>query len=319
MARRFFVVYLHAILSLVFLTSTGCVKPNSEGYRSIYSHLKKSYPKSSCNEKAQSPFFIVFLVDACHLDYSDNRSFFKTVAKHPSNGNKNGSVGHAWIYLQGIIDGEDVFLEGGHSGELGIVQPKYFEGLINYFEYGYANPSERQKKCPRYEPNPIKYLWESQHDGFFQWGAGNHQPTFAAKVDLTQKQFFQILYFVQSYCFSDYSLIGNQCSSFVAQIASLAGLDLECEVTIAISPSIYMAGQNLRLWTDPGYSQLTVSSPDILECSLMRAVREGRAECALEWYQKTHRVLTAKKIANLWENIKLFPERFFRYLQMQSQ
>ena len=87
---------------------------------------------------------------------------FAANSKHPSDGSKNGDVGHAWIYLQGNVNGESIVIEGGHSGELGICQPKYFDGIMNYVEYGYADSSCGEMCCLRNEPNPVKYLWASQ-------------------------------------------------------------------------------------------------------------------------------------------------------------
>ncbi|MBZ0110280.1 MAG: hypothetical protein K8F52_16650 [Candidatus Scalindua rubra] len=45
-------------------------------------------------------------------------------------------------------------------------------------------------------------------------------------------------------------------------------------------------GKEYRLWTDPRYSNLKLSTPDIIERSLIHAVMEGRAEYALDWYRE---------------------------------
>lgn len=272
------------ILTLVLGLLAGCAVPRSCAYKALYAHL--DVPPAATDPLCESQYFLVVLVEARHLDYTDNASFLKTVAKHPSDGSKNRDVGHAWIYLQGIIDGQSVFLEGGHSGELGLVQARYFDGIMNNIEYGAANPSQQQCQNPSLEPNPVKYLWETQHDGFFQCGAGRHFPTFAAKIDLSREQFDRMMAFIKSYRYSEYAITGSQCSSFAAQVASLGGLELACEVTMEIEPCINVGGAKLPLWRDPSYAQLTISSPDILERSLMQAVREGRAEGALAWYKK---------------------------------
>jgi hypothetical protein len=218
-------------------------------------------------------YFVVFLVNARHLDYSDGSKLLKTVAKHPSDWSKNGDVGHAWIYLEGTDDKGLFVLEGGHSGELGILQPKYFEGVMNHIEKGD-------------EPNPVKYLWETQKDGFFQKGSSYHKPTFAAKVDLTKEQFYRIRRYIQFYDYSNYAITGNQCASFVAQIAEIAGLSLQSTVTIPIKPTVKFKGETYPLWSDPIYNEITISSPDILEISLKQAVKEGKAQSALKWYNK---------------------------------
>ncbi len=291
----------------------GCAVPRSAAYQSMYAYLEQA-PLAS-RQLRESDYFLVLAVEARHLDYTDNHSFLKTLAKHPSDGSKSGDVGHAWIYLQGMLEGECVYLEGGHSGELGIVQAKYFEGIMNYIDYGYANPSCCDLKHPRYEPNPIKYLWDTLQDGFFQQGAGRHQPTFAAKVDITCAQFQQILNFINTYDFTNYAITRNQCSSFVAQVASLAGLELECQVTMSIDSQICIANENITLWNDPCYAQLTISSPDILERSLMAAVNEGRAENATCWYKKRKCVSRGGCKNDLIETITRFP---FRYARIKS-
>jgi len=124
-----------------------------------------------------------------------------------------------------------------------------------------------------------------QHDGYFEQGPGKHHSTFAVKIDLTSEQFHRILAFINAYDYRHYSLIGNQCSSFAARIAAIAGLDVNCEATITVSPVIYFNGEKIRFWEDPYYSRLTICSPDLLERSLMQAVRQGKAECIQTRYQ----------------------------------
>lgn len=259
--------------------------------------------------------YVVFLVDAPHLDCSNNRALCKTIAKHPSNGNKSGDVGHAWIYLHGWNDGNEITVEGGHSGETGIEQAKYFEGIMNYVRFGYANPPECFSQ-PRFEPNPIKYLWEGQKDGFFQKGAGKHRPTYAAKVFLTDEEFRHILAYIdpRRYNYRDYSLTSHQCTTFVVEVASLAGLQLDCEMEIPIGQTVRADGECFVLWRDPEYSTFRFASPDVLEKSLKRAVKEGRAEPALLWYRRHTAPSMQERIGHACETLIRFPERMYRYL-----
>ncbi len=268
------------IFSFVYLVS--CC-PQSLSYREFYSHLhQKCIDRTVMRE---SEFFLIILVDACHLDYTDNKSFLYTVAKHPADGTTNGQVGHAWIYLQGSINGEKIVLEGGHSGELGERQCKYFDGIMNYNDYGFANPSIKQRENPIYEANPIKYLWAVQNDGFFQEGSGEHRPTFAAKIDLTEEQFVKIMGFMKyGYPYRQYALTKNQCSSFVAKVAALADFHISYEICMPIDQKIYFGERHVRFWEDPRYSYIRFATPDIVEKSLMKAVHEGTAEYALDWY-----------------------------------
>lgn len=252
-----------------------------------------------CDER---PPFLVLLVNARQLNYQCTHSLIKTVVKHPSDYSKNSDVGHAWIYLEGTINGQRVFLEGGHSGETGECELKYFDGLMELYDRG--------------DSNPIRYLSGTLHDGFFQEGCGGHTPTFAAKLDITQEQFENILLFIDQYPFSEYALIGNQCSTFVAQIAAIAGIHLNCAVTLPIEQDIKICGETICLWNNPAYSQLTIGSPDILEKNLKCAVKNGFAQDAREWYRKTHPRFFSERWRNFCTTLQRFPERLCRYLSL---
>ena len=283
---------------LLILTIISCIGCRSAAYYQDYAHLRiaREMPHPRMRESA---YFVVFLVEARHLDYTSNRALLQSLVKHPSDGSKNSDVGHAWICLQGHENGCFVNLEGGQSGELGLNQPKYFEGLIDYFEAG---------SC-----NPIQYLWACQKDGYFEEGAGGHYPTYAAKVDLTEEQYRKIVNFISKYDYSHYYLTHHQCTTFVTQIAELAGLQLDHYVTISIDPVLHICGDCLPLWKDPQYASFTFSSPDILERSLMEAVWCGEAEFALDWYRITHPKCFEERCADAFKTLKCFPYRFSRY------
>jgi hypothetical protein len=250
-----------------------------------YDHLEWKIPKKKTIH--ESDYYIVFLVTARHLDYANSQNLFKSLVKHAAGG-KNADVGHSWVLLHGLMDGEEITIEGGQSGELGIDRPKYYDGIINFYRYGYANPTRAQKKQPRSEANPVRYLWEDVDDGFFQEGNGSFRPTFAAKVDLTREQFEAVYRFIspENYNYRHYSLVGQQCSSFLAKVARVAGFPLQHRVTIDIYPELKLWGERVPLWRDSRYSRITFSNPDVIERALMEAVRLGQAEYALNWYKK---------------------------------
>ena len=270
------------VFFVFFLLLDSCTSiPQTETWKSQYSHLEQSTPSN--NYITEKEYYIIFLVAACHLDYLDNSELVSSLIRY---GTRKGNIGHSWILLKGTRNGHPYFLEGGQSGQLGKRQPRFYEGINNYIKYGYANPTQEQKKNPRNEPNPIKYLWEELDDGFFQEGSGGHKATYAAKIDLTEKQYEKIMEFISpdSYAYGYFSLVGNNCSSFVARVASMAGLNLEHMVTVKIDPLIVVDGKEYRLWVDPRYSKITFSTPDVIERSLMKAVSNGEAEYALKWY-----------------------------------
>ena len=126
---------IRCLLLLILLGSLSACSwsPRSCEYRRHYAYLKRDVPTGTLSEADN---YLVLLVNARHLDYTNGASLIRTVAKHPSDGTKNGDVGHAWIMLHGIVDGRHVHIEGGHSGELGRCQPRYFEGVAKYAAEG---------------------------------------------------------------------------------------------------------------------------------------------------------------------------------------
>lgn len=242
-------------------------------------------------------YYIIFLVNARQLDYSNAKQLFKTIAKHPSDLSKNGDVGHAWIYLHG-----DAIIEGGHSGELGIDQPKYMDGVVDNIELG--------------AKNPISYLWCPQCDGFFQSGNGGHRPTCAAKASLTKEQFEAIYAYIQNYNFKEYSITKHQCCHFVKEIAAIAGFPLEDQVVVEIDPKLKLGGVDCILWQDPSYQYLKFGSPDRLEYSLREYVRDGLMENVLPLYHKTHQKCFSCQFKEKCSNLRKFPMRYLRCKQL---
>ena len=223
-----------------------------------------------------SPYYVALLVDAKQLNYTNFQTLLDSVI-HDKKNNPHHYVGHAWIILCGEIDGKKIVVEGGHSGEIGRDFPCYLDGLVLHSQL-----------TSLYEPNPIRYLHTTLYDGFFQSGPGVHTPTFAVILPISKEQFKNIYAAIhpERYDFSSYSLTTNQCVTFVAKVACLAGLTLEYEVTVDVPSSCNIQGREIPLWKDPNYKQITIPSPDILEKSLKKAVEEKKALLALEWYQK---------------------------------
>jgi hypothetical protein len=246
-------------------------------YQKQYKHLAtkqeliKKEERELKKSKQESDYFLVLLVDAKHLDYSNIENLIQTVAKHPDGGRER-DVGHAWVVLCGIKDGRRVFIEGGHSGELGQVQPRYLEGVLGM----------------RHEANPVRYLYSTLHDGYFEEGPGHHTPTFAIRIDLDEERFLTLYENMQPerYPFTEYSLTQNQCTTFAVKMACLAGLELEHEVTVSVPHTITLAGYTITLWHDKHYATMTLSSPDVLEKSMMQAVAFNQAKPCLLWYHK---------------------------------
>lgn len=277
------------ILSLLILLQSCVCAYRTGDYETQYAYLKNLSLKQ--DTFSESDYYIIFLVDAKHFDYSNSQTFLKTFVKNPS-GSKECSFGHAWI----VLKGKDFIIEGGHSGENGIIKPRYVEGI---------NSLILQK-----DDNPVRYLWESLEDGFFQYGNGDHAPTFAAKIDLTKDEFENILTFIKCYPYKNYSLTSRQCVSFVHQIAAIIDIALETELSLPLEKNLKIGKQTFILWNDPKYSVITFSSPEVLERSLIKLVLLGKAQNALGWYKNP------KKEETLLKKIKSFPFRIQRYLSI---
>ncbi len=322
----FLLTNVNCFLLMLLLSSCNTCYHCSPISNSICSSPLSSF--SFQRAKQESPYFLLILVNARGLDYSNLPHFLQSLAKHPRGGSKNSDTGHAWIYLQGFIqqrrsDGFYNFvpfkLEGGQSGEGGIHQPKYFEGIMNYSEYGYAaipNANFSVKKPYRYEPNPIKYLFSTLNDGYFQQGSGGHRPTFAIKIPLSIRQFDEILAYIEQYDFSSYSLTQQQCCSFVQEIAQLADIYLETKITLLLPQALHLNRIAWQLWADPSYSQITFACPEKLEQSMKEAVRQGKATLALTEYQDY--VPTSFNWLTFKQDLLLFPTRLQRLWLMKT-
>jgi hypothetical protein len=273
-------------LLLCVLAAFSCSHHNT-AYQQEYSYIKKI--ASPSRSFSHSDFFIVFLVDARHLDYSDSQHLIRSLVRNPMTRQGGLDVGHAWIYLSGEKDGERVVVEGGHTGEWGDIYPRYVEGVLDYATYGVVRPDAIQKKKHLTEENPIKYLWTPLYDGSFQQGSGGHIPTYAVKVDITEGQFDAIRAFIHpdNYYYAGYSLTNNQCASFVTRVAALIDIYIKDTVTLPILETAVIAGKKIRLWKDPAYSSITFSSPDRIEKHLMELAESQHGESALGWYVST--------------------------------
>ncbi len=280
------------LISLSMISSCS-FKPSRHSYLEQYSHISKHICQAQ--EMNESDYFLIILVDARHLDYSNSQRFLQTFTKHPSNGSKEAQVGHAWIYLKG----KECTIEGGHTGEYGIIRPRYVDGIMHYIEQG--------------DSNPIRYLSQPLNDGIFQKGSGGHTPSYAAKFDITKEQFHSIFTYIhpKRYPYEKYSLTRRQCTSFVAQVAALADIYLDTEVTMNILSTGKISGCCIPLWKDPKYAEITFASPDILEKSLIEKVQVDEAESAMFWYRKN--VPQTRKRDSIVNTIQQFPYRYQRH------
>jgi hypothetical protein len=138
-------------------------------------------------------------------------------------------------------------------------------------------------------------------------------------LPITEKQFDAILAFIRNYDFRNYALTQNQCTSFASQVAEIGGLMLEGELTMQLQSTLDMGHYQLCLWSEPRYREITISSPDNLERSLIKAVRAGRATCALAWYLQNHAQTDwSTNMQQAFHTFVRFPSRYFKWLHISA-
>lgn len=244
-----------------------------------------------------SEYEVLFLVDSPGINYNHFASFLQGWAKHPNTKNMDGSVGHAWILLKAPHE----IWEGGHSGEGNPQTPTYAESMMLLIKQN--------------DPNPIRKFFSTRNDGYLENGPGDHVPTFAIKVAITECQYHEIraLLFDNTYDFKKYQIAQRQCVTFVQKVAMIASLDLRGMQLLEIPPNIYVWGKKIRLWTDPKYRQLAIATPECLEFKMRQALYQGKALPALKEYrrcfQKDKRHKCAKKPASIARYLKFCNSR----------
>ena len=177
--------------------------------------------------------------------------------KQPRSGKKERTFGHSWL----VLAGPDRVRTLGHTGEFGIVQESYYEGVLSRIESGH--------------PDPIGYLFEPMYDGLLEQGAGGHVAEMVVVFPLTPEQYDAVVRFIDLYKFRVFSLTEQQCSAFAAGAARAAGIDLGYTARCRLPREVRRGGQVIRLWTDPKYEVFTFGTPEVLELSLLEAARQG--------------------------------------------
>lgn len=201
--------------------------------------------------------YLAVFVNARQLNYTDGQHFVRSMESCPD-------FGHAWLYMR---RGREV-VYGGHSGELGRAEPRYFDGVMLGIVRG--------------DPNPARYFHKDLSDGFFQYGSGGHEPTYAIQIDLSHKQWDEVLSYIDQYDFGRYSLSRHQCVDFVTGALSRVGVEIKPRTELTINREITVYGETYTLWNDPGYAHISFSAPELLEEEMRQAVTNGQAQCLVD-------------------------------------
>lgn len=208
---------------------------------------------------------LVVYVSSRGLQYESGERFFESLLKQGD----SPRIGHAWVALCKKNEREVVErIEGGHSGEFGVIAPQYLERLVQ----SALNPDIA---------NPIQVLYEPLEDGQFEKGGGGYTPTFAASFSLTEEGYDAISTLLEghsgAYPFHRWSLTNFTCVRFVLTCLGRIGIILDATTRMNVESVVSIRGTPLRMWTDSRFSSLIVETPEKLESELKRMVALGVA------------------------------------------
>ena len=134
------------------------------------------------------------------------------------------------------------------------------------------------------DPNPIAFLWQTMSDGQFQIGKPNRPPTFVWRMPIARRRYQLISEYVMRRKYDQFDLRTDNCTDLVAEIATLAGINLIHRIRLTMPPEAKFWGRTLRVWTDPQYRILEFGTLDVLEVDLRQLAQMGIGSDATEWY-----------------------------------
>lgn len=223
---------------------------------------------------AETTYELVVLVSSRNLQYETGEQFFTSLAKQ----GVGSKLGHAWIVLCKKEENTIVeWQEGGHSGEFGIIAPRYFERLLQAAE----DPTMK---------NPIQVLYEPLNDGLFEQGSGDNVPTYAAAFSLTKEGYEKLQALLTEgspeYPFHQWSLTQQNCVHFILTCLGRIGIVVDAHVVMRVDPVTIICGKKVPMWTEDRYALLKVETPERLESELQKLVSLGLAREALTIYKE---------------------------------
>lgn len=192
-------------------------------------------------------------------DYSRTLSFVFSFEKNPG--------GHSWIMLESPQKRE----EYGHNGNFGRERLRFQEGVHQWYRENH--------------PDPLAYLWEVMHDGRLEIGRQpDRTPTFVWRMPITKRRYQLIYEYLMQRKYEQFGVSANNCADMVADAAALAGINLIHRIRLTIPQETKILGKKLHNWTDPKYSILEFSTPDVLQMDLRQLAQFGIGDDVTEWY-----------------------------------
>ena len=203
-------------------------------------------------------YSLYILTEAANWDFSDATSLLVSIWQRP--------WAHSWI----ILGSPRNRLEFGHTGDFGVEKPRYHEGVMQRVRDG--------------DRNAIAYLWQTMSDGQFQIGQPNRPPTFVWRMPITRRRYQLIHEYVMQRKYDQFGVRTNNCTDMVVVAAALAGINLIHRIRLTLPTEIKVWGRTRHVWTDPQYSVLEFSTPEVLEVDLRQLAEVGIGSDATEWY-----------------------------------
>jgi len=203
-------------------------------------------------------YYLSILNEAAKWDYSTTKSLLFSIWQRP--------WAHSWL----ILESPGERLECGHTGDLGLNNLRYHDGVFQGIRDG--------------DPNPIAYLWQTRSDGLLQIGKPNRPPSFVWKMPITRQRYQMMRDYVRQRTYDQFGVRSNNCTDMVFATAALAGINLIHRIRLTLPPETKVWGHMRRVWTDPCYRILEYGTPDVLEVDLRQLARLGIGSNATEWY-----------------------------------
>jgi len=203
-------------------------------------------------------YYLYILNESANWDFSGAVSLVLTISLRP--------WAHSWLMLES--PGER--LEFGHTGDLGLEEPRYHEGVM---QLGQSD-----------DPNPIAYLWRTMSDGQLQIGKPNRPPTFVWRMPITRHRYQLIHEYMLQRKYDQFGVRSDNCTDMAAETAALAGINLIHRIRLTAPQEVKFLGRMLRVWTDPKYRIVEFSTPEVMEADLRQLTQLGIGTDVTEWY-----------------------------------
>lgn len=201
---------------------------------------------------------LYILNESAKWDHTSPRSILFSIWQRP--------WAHSWL----ILESPDARLECGHTGDFGETRPRFHAGVFQRIRDGHSDP--------------IAYLWEMMSDGYFQTGKPNRPPTFVWKMPITRRRYQLIYDHLMNKKYDKFGARSNNCTDLVIAAAALAGIHLIHRMRLILPQESKVWGRPRRVWTDPQYSILEYSTPEVLEVDLRQLAALGVGSDATKWY-----------------------------------